>query len=103
VFCYERGACTDCTRQIREPILLELTEVKDALKAETNLSRRRAASVNVVALSLLLDEEAAAWTWVAELAGDTVPWLQARRSALTTCIKTSALAPRRERLARCSR
>ena len=102
IFCYERGAFIDCTRRIREPLLLELTDVKETLKTETNPARRRAAGVNVVALSLLLDEEPAAWTWLAELAGDTVPWLQERRAALTACIKTSALAPRDKRLAPCA-
>ena len=102
VFCFAHGAFADCTRRIREPLLAELTEVKEALKAERNPVRRRANGVSVIALSLLLDEEAAGWTWLAELAPDTVPWLRDRQTLLVACMQTSALAPRDTRLARCA-
>ncbi len=102
IFCYARGMVVDCTRRIREPLFMELTEAKDRLKAATSPVQRRAAGVNVVALSLLIGEEAAAWTWLTELAADTVPWLLEQRAALTACMKTSALAPRDRRVARCA-
>ncbi len=50
IFCYERSAFVDCTRRIREPLLLELTDVKERLKAETSPTQRRADGVDVVAL-----------------------------------------------------
>ena len=102
IFCYERGVFVDCTRRIREPLFVELTEAKDRLEAAANSVQRRAAGVSVMALSLLLGEEAAGWTWLRELATDTVPWLSERRALLTTCLRTSALAPREQRLARCA-
>ncbi len=81
---------------------MELTEARDALKDETNAIRRQAGGLSVLALSIMLDKETAAWTWLRELAPDVVPWLKERRAALTACLKTSALKPLDERLARCA-
>lgn len=102
IFCYERTTFVDCTRRIYEPALEELTEVRDGLKAETDATRRRAGGLSVLALSIVVDEEAATWTWLSELAPDVVPWLKERHAVLAACLKTSALTPRDERLARCA-
>ena len=102
IFCHERGTFVDCTRRIYEPLIEELTEARDGLKAEHDPSRRHAGALSVLALSIVADEEDATWTWLSELAPDVVPWLKERRAALAACLKTSALAPRDERLARCA-
>ena len=102
IFCYEHGLFGECTRQLFEPVLEELTEARDALQAEPDATRRHAGALSVLALSIVADEEDATWTWLSELAPDVVPWLKERRAALAACLKTSALAPRDERLARCA-
>ena len=102
IFCYEHGLFVECTRRLFEPTLEELTEARDGLKVENDPTRRHAAGLSVLALSIVVDEEAATWTWLRELAPDVVPWLKERRAALAACLKTSALAPRDERLARCA-
>lgn len=102
IFCYERGTFVDCTRRIEDPVLEELTEARDRLRAEQEPARRHLGALSALALSILVDEEASTWTWLSELAPDVVPWLRERYAALAACLKTSALAPRDERLARCA-
>lgn len=102
IFCYERGTFVDCTRLMFEPLIEELTEARDGLKEERDPARRYGDALSVLALSIVVDEEDATWMWLSELAPDVVPWLKERRPALAACLKTSALAPRNERLAGCA-
>lgn len=101
IFCYERGTFVDCTRLMFEPLVEELTEARDGLKEERDPARRHADALSVLALSIVVHEEDATWTWLGELAPDVVPWLKERQAALAACLKTSVLAPRDERLAGC--